>query len=133
MQWSAISFTLTRFFISLLKLLAISHYLSWLRASVAQTGKFLATVYPKFYTSKTKVIVSIQAASNATFEVNCFSRCRICIIWSAKWLYYGTNIAFCQDLFRTNFSAGDTFVVNGFPLSAELCLSPEKTDTRGGD
>jgi len=73
MQWSAISFTLTRFFISLLKLLAISHYLSWLRASVAQTGKFLATVYPKFYTSKTKVIVSIQAVSNATFEVNCFS------------------------------------------------------------
>jgi hypothetical protein len=100
---------------------------------VAQKGKFLATVYPKFYTSKIKATVSTQAASDTAFEVSCFSRCRICIICNAIWLYYGTNIAFCQHLFRTIFSAGDTFGVNGSPLSAELCLSPEKTDTRGGD
>jgi hypothetical protein len=79
------------------------------------------------------VIVSIQAASDATFEVNRLSRCRICTICNAKCHYYGTIVAFCQHLFHTIFPAGDTFIVNGFPLSAELRLSPEKTDTQGGD
>jgi hypothetical protein len=40
-------------------------------------------------------------------------------------------LPFVNTSFVPNFSAGDTFAVNDFSLSVELCVSPEKADFAG--
>jgi hypothetical protein len=69
---------------------------------------------------------------DTAFEVNYFSRvshlhhleCRVALFWHVL-------LSFVNTSFVPNFSAGDTFAVNDFSLSVELCVSPEKADFAG--